>query len=117
KNVIFTVNKGDKIALISKDQVAVHSFFDILSGITKADDGKFTWGTTINSAYLPNENTEFFINQLNLMDWLRQFVPPSITDVDEVFLRGYLGRMLFSGDDVFKKTNVLSGGEKVRCML
>ncbi|MBK7340936.1 MAG: ATP-binding cassette domain-containing protein [Saprospiraceae bacterium] len=117
KNVIFTVNKGDKIALISKDQVAVHSFFDILSGISKADDGKFTWGTTINSAYLPNENTEFFINQLNLMDWLRQFVPPSITDVDEVFLRGYLGRMLFSGDDVFKKTNVLSGGEKVRCML
>ena len=117
KNVIFTVNKGDKIALISKDQVAVHSFFDILSGISKADDGKFTWGTTINSAYLPNENTEFFINQLNLMDWLRQFVPPSVTDVDEVFLRGYLGRMLFSGDDVFKKTNVLSGGEKVRCML
>jgi ATPase subunit of ABC transporter with duplicated ATPase domains len=75
-------------------------------------------GTTVTKAYLPNDNSEYFTGQqINLMDWLRQFVPPHVTDVDEPFLRGFLGKMLFSGDEVLKNTNVLSGGEKVRCML
>ncbi|WP_290713707.1 ATP-binding cassette domain-containing protein, partial [Flavihumibacter sp. CACIAM 22H1] len=75
------------------------------------------WGTTITSAYLPIENNEFFTNGLSLLEWLRQYVPAHVTDADEPFLRGFLGKMLFSGDDIMKKTNVLSGGEKVRCML
>lgn len=83
----------------------------------KADSGTFEWGTTITSAYLPNDNSEFFKDNLTLMDWLRQFVPKHITDVDEDFLRGFLGKMLFSGDETKKKTSVLSGGEKVRCMI
>jgi len=83
----------------------------------KADSGKFEWGTTITSAYLPNDNTEFFTGNLTLMDWLRQYVPGHYTDVDEDFLRGFLGKMLFSGDEIKKKTSVLSGGEKVRCMI
>ena len=83
----------------------------------KAHSGKFEWGTTITKAYLPLENSEFFQNNLTLLDWLRQFVPPNVTDADEPFLRGFLGKMLFSGDDIMKKTNVLSGGEKVRCMI
>ena len=80
------------------------------------DFGKYEWGTTVTSAYLPNDNTEFFTGSLNLMDWLRQFVPPNTKDVDEDFIRGFLGKMLFSGDEILKKINVLSGGEKVRCM-
>ena len=83
----------------------------------KANGGKFEWGTTITKAYLPLENSEFFQNNLTLIDWLRQFVPPNVTDADEPFLRGFLGKMLFSGDDIMKKTSVLSGGEKVRCMI
>jgi ATPase subunit of ABC transporter with duplicated ATPase domains len=82
-----------------------------------ADSGKYEWGTTITTAYLPNDNTEFFGGSLTLMDWLRQYVPPNTKDVDEDFLRGFLGKMLFSGDEIMKKTNVLSGGEKVRCMI
>jgi ATPase subunit of ABC transporter with duplicated ATPase domains len=83
-----------------------------------ADTGKREWGTTITTAYLPNDNTEYFEgSNLNLMDWLRQFVPDYVKDVDEDFLRGFLGKMLFSGDEILKKTSVLSGGEKVRCML
>ncbi|RYY56282.1 MAG: ATP-binding cassette domain-containing protein, partial [Chitinophagaceae bacterium] len=113
----FTVNKGDKIALLSRDPLAVTSFFNIITGNATADSGSFEWGTTVTHAYLPQENNEYFSSDLNLMDWLRQFVPPHVTDVDEPFLRGFLGKMLFSGDDVMKKTNVLSGGEKVRCML
>ena len=117
-NVTFSVNKGDKIALVSKDHLALTSFFDIINGEMAADYGKFEWGTTVTKAYLPNDNTPFFQQKdINLMDWLRQYVPPHVTDVDEPFLRGFLGKMLFSGDDVMKKTNVLSGGEKVRCML
>src|SRR5689334_10068187 len=116
-NVTFSVNKGDKIAFYSRDPLAVTSFFEIISGKTKADSGTFEWGTTVTTAYLPQENAEYFQNDLNLMDWLRQFVPSYITDVDEPFLRGFLGKMLFSGDDVLKRTKVLSGGEKVRCML
>lgn len=113
----FSVNKGDKIAFVSKDPLAVTAFFDIINGERKADHGKFEWGTTITKAYLPIENAEFFQNNLTLMEWLRQYVPPHVTDADEPFLRGFLGKMLFSGDDIMKKTSVLSGGEKVRCML
>lgn len=116
-NVTFTVNKGDKIALLSRDPLAVTNFFNIITGETMADSGMYEWGTTVTSAYLPQENSQFFTRELNLMDWLRQYVPPHVTDVDEPFLRGFLGKMLFSGDDVLKKTNVLSGGEKVRCMI
>jgi len=116
-NVTFTVNKGDKIALLSRDPLAVTSFFNIITADTIADSGSYEWGSTVTHAYLPQENAQFFNGELNLMDWLRQYVPPHVTDVDEPFLRGFLGKMLFSGDDVLKKTNVLSGGEKVRCML
>ena len=115
--VSFSVNKVDKIALLSRDPLAVTSFFEIINNHKKADKGQFEWGTTITSAYLPIENNEFFTDKLSLLDWLRQFVPPNVTDDDEPFLRGFLGKMLFSGDDIMKKTNVLSGGEKVRCML
>lgn len=115
--VNFSINKGDKIAFLSKDALAVTSFFEIITNQRKADKGMFEWGTTITSAYLPVENNEFFNNNLSLMDWLRQYVPPHVTDADEPFLRGFLGKMLFGGDDILKKTSVLSGGEKVRCML
>jgi len=117
-NVTFSVNKGDKIAFVSKDHLALTSFFDIINGEQAADGGKFEWGTTVSKAYLPNDNTKYFQGKdINLMDWLRQYVPPHVTDVDEPFLRGFLGKMLFSGDEVLKHTKVLSGGEKVRCML
>ncbi len=113
----FSINKGEKIAFFSKDPSAVTNFFEIINGNAKADSGKFEWGTTITKAYLPLENTEFFVNGLTLMGWLRQYVPQHVTDADEPFLRGFLGKMLFSGDDIMKKTEVLSGGEKVRCMI
>jgi ATPase subunit of ABC transporter with duplicated ATPase domains len=115
--VSFTVNKGDKIALLSQDPLAVTSFYNIVTGEVAADSGEYEWGTTITHAYLPQENARFFSGDMNLMDWLRQYVPDHVKDVDEPFLRGFLGKMLFSGEDVLKKTNVLSGGEKVRCML
>lgn len=113
----FSINKGEKIAFFSKDPSAVTAFFEIINGNMTADHGKFEWGTTITKAYLPVENAEFFGNGLTLMDWLRQYVPAHVTDADEPFLRGFLGKMLFSGDDIMKKTDVLSGGEKVRCMV
>jgi ATPase subunit of ABC transporter with duplicated ATPase domains len=116
-NVNFDVVKGQKIAFLSKDPVALTSFFEIINNRMKADSGSIEWGTTITTAYLPNDNSEFFTGKLSLIDWLRQFVPEHFTDVDEDFLRGFLGKMLFSGDEVNKKTNVLSGGEKVRCMI
>lgn len=115
--VSFAVNKGDKIAFLSKDPLAVTNFFEIINNNAQPDGGKFEWGTTITKAYLPLENNEFFKEGLGLMDWLRQYVPPHVTDADEPFLRGFLGKMLFTGDDIAKKTNVLSGGEKVRCMV
>ena len=117
--MLFSVNKGDKIAFFSKDHLALTSFFDIINGEQEADKGKIEWGTTITKAYLPNDNTKYFENKtISLMDWLRQYVPENTTEtVDEPFLRGFLGKMLFSGDEVSKKTGVLSGGEKVRCML
>ncbi len=115
--VSFSVNKGDKIAFLSKDPSAITSFFEIINGNMQADSGKFEWGTTVTKAYLPVEHNEFFTKGETLLDWLRQFVPAHVTDADEPFLRGFFGKMLFSGDDISKKTNVLSGGEKVRCMV
>jgi ATPase subunit of ABC transporter with duplicated ATPase domains len=114
----FDIQKGEKIAFISRDPMAMTSFFEILNGKMKASSGTYEWGTTVTTAYLPNDNSEYFEgSKLNLMDWLRQYVPPTTKDVDEDFLRGFLGKMLFSGDEILKKTNVLSGGEKVRCMI
>lgn len=116
-NVSFEVNKGDKIAFLSKNHVALTAFFEIINDYIKADSGSVEWGTTVTKAYLPNDNSRYFEEDLTLMDWLRQYVPPTVTDVDEPFLRGFLGKMLFGGDETNKKTTVLSGGEKVRCMV
>lgn len=116
-NVTFDVSKGQKIAFLSRDPVALTSFFEIINEKMEADSGMYEWGATITSAYLPNDNSEYFQDDLQLLDWLRQFVPPHFTDLDEDFLRGFFGKMLFSGDEIRKKTSVLSGGEKVRCMI
>ncbi len=115
--VTFSLNKGEKIAFLSRDPLAVTSFFEVITENQPIESGKIEWGTTITKAYLPVENNQFFTEGLTLMDWLRQYVPPHVTDADEPFIRGFLGKMLFSGDDISKKTNVLSGGEKVRCMV
>jgi ATPase subunit of ABC transporter with duplicated ATPase domains len=112
-NISFTVNKGDKIAFLSKESLAISAFFDILMGEKKADKGEFKWGVTTSQAYFPIDNSKFFDVDLNLVDWLRQFS----VEKDESFIRGFLGRMLFSGEESLKKAHVLSGGEKVRCML
>ena len=117
KDVTFSVSKNDKIAFLSKDALAITYFFEIINGMGQADSGTYEWGTTITKAYLPMEHNEDFVKPLTLMDWLRQFVPSHVTDADEPFIRGFLGKMLFSGDDVMKKSDVLSGGEKVRCMV
>jgi ATPase subunit of ABC transporter with duplicated ATPase domains len=114
----FDISKTDKVAFLSKDPLALTYFFEVINGKIAADSGEYTWGTTITPAYLPNDNKEFFIgSEYNLMDWLRQYVPPGTKDVDEDFIRGFLGKMLFTGEEIMKKTNVLSGGEKVRCMV
>ena len=113
RNVSFMLDKGDKVAIVSRDDRAASLLFDILFEQTKPATGQFTWGTTITPSYFPKENTEFFDTDLNLVDWLRQYS----TEKDESFIRGFLGRMLFSGEESLKKSNVLSGGEKVRCML
>ncbi len=115
RNLDFYVNKGDKIAFLSKDSLAITSLFKILVGELKADKGTFKFGQTITTAYLPNNNEAYFKSNDNLMDWLRQFADDE--NKDEVYIRGFLGKMLFSGEEVFKKCNVLSGGEKVRCMI
>lgn len=113
KDVSFQAMRKDKIAFLSKDGLAVSSFFDVLMGNKKATSGTFKWGVTISKDYLPNENSDYFDDpSLNLVDWLRQYS----TDKDETFVRSFLGRMLFSGEEVFKKCTVLSGGEKQRCM-
>ena len=114
KDLDFFVNKGDKIAFLSKDSLATTALFQILMGEMKADAGTFKFGQTITTAYLPNENEKYFKSNDNRIDWLRQF---SDGEKDEVYIRGFLGKMLFSGEEVFKKCNVLSGGEKVRCMV
>ncbi|MBT2559070.1 ATP-binding cassette domain-containing protein [Hymenobacter sp. ISL-91] len=113
RNVSFMLDKGDKVALVSRDDRAPSLLFDILFEQVKPATGTFAWGTTITPSYFPKENTEFFDTDLNLVDWLRQYS----TEKDESFIRGFLGRMLFSGEESLKKSNVLSGGEKVRCML
>ncbi|MCO5248631.1 MAG: ATP-binding cassette domain-containing protein [Chitinophagales bacterium] len=115
KDVTFTVNKGNKIAIISRDQLAVTKFLSVIAGKDKAyNSGNIEWGITITKSYVPNDNSEFFKDEsLNLIDWLRQFSE----NKDETFIRGFLGRMLFSGEETLKKCTVLSGGEKVRCML
>lgn len=114
-NVHFIMNKNDKIALLGSDQRVTDIFYQILSGELKQTEGTIEWGQTITSSYLPNENEEYFSGDQNmeLIDWLRQYSE----NKDEDFVRGFLGRMLFSGEEVFKKSSVLSGGEKVRCML
>jgi ATPase subunit of ABC transporter with duplicated ATPase domains len=113
KDVSFMLDKVDKVAILSKDQLAIRAFFSILMDESKADSGIIEWGQTITKAYLPNENASFFQGEYNLVDWLRQFSD----EKDETYIRGFLGKMLFSGEEVFKLSNVLSGGEKVRCML
>ncbi|HEY3403358.1 MAG TPA: ATP-binding cassette domain-containing protein [Ohtaekwangia sp.] len=115
KNLDVYVNKGDKIAVLSKESLAITSFFQILAGELKPDSGEFKFGQTITPAYLPSNNESFFQSDDNLIDWLRQFAEDE--NKDEVYVRGFLGKMLFSGEEVFKKCNVLSGGEKVRCMI
>lgn len=109
----FTVNKGDKIAFLSKDPLALTLFFKALGGEIVPDNGSINWGVTIQKAYLPNDNSSYFDTSSNLVDWLRQYSE----EKDETFIRGFLGRMLFSGEESLKSANVLSGGEKVRCML
>jgi ATPase subunit of ABC transporter with duplicated ATPase domains len=114
--VNINVNRGDKIAIISKNSKAITSFFEVLNGKLKADSGEIKFGTTITTAYLPNHNHEFFDNDLRLVDWLRQYAQTD-EEREEVHLRGFLGKMLFSGEEAMKSARVLSGGEKVRCML
>lgn len=114
KDLDLFVNKGDKIAFLSKDSLAITALFQTLMEEQQADAGEFKFGQTITTAYLPNENSEYFNTSDNLIDWLRQF---SEGEKDEVYIRGFLGKMLFSGEEVFKSASVLSGGEKVRCMI
>jgi ATPase subunit of ABC transporter with duplicated ATPase domains len=114
--VNFTINKGDKIAFISKNSVALTAFYEILNGRMKPDTGEFTFGTTISTAYIPNDNHEYFEDKISLIDWLRQYAHTD-EEKEEVYLRTFLGRMLFTGEEAMKTANVLSGGEKVRCMM
>jgi len=116
KDVHLNMAKGDKIVLFSKDSRATTAFYQILNGEQKADTGTFDWGITTNQAYLPAENHSFFENDLSLVDWLRQYAKTE-EERDEVFIRGFLGKMIFSGEEALKTSRVLSGGEKVRCML
>lgn len=114
-NISFTMNKDDKIALVGTNELAKTTLFKILMGEVEPDSGTFKWGVTTSQSYFPKDNSKYFENnELSLVDWLRQFSPQ---DESESFLRGFLGRMLFSGEEVLKKASVLSGGEKVRCML
>jgi ATPase subunit of ABC transporter with duplicated ATPase domains len=113
KDITFTMTKGDKIAILSKEHIAITSFFEILADEDQATSGTCTWGSTITKSYLPNENAKYFTEDQNLIDWLRQFSK----DKDETYVRGFLGKMLFTGEESLKKSNVLSGGEKVRCMV
>ncbi|WP_458106253.1 ABC-F family ATP-binding cassette domain-containing protein [Bacillus sp. PK5-004] len=114
-NVSFIMNREDKIAFLSRNELAVSTLFKILAGEMEPDSGSFKWGVTTSQAFFPKDNSEYFDgNDVDLVDWLRQYSP---NDQSESFLRGFLGRMLFSGEEVKKKASVLSGGEKVRCML
>ena len=113
KDVNFQIEKGDKVVFLSHDPRAMTAFFEIINGSRKADEGTYDWGQTITTAYLPLDNTSFFNNDLNLVDWLCQFS----NDSSEIYLKGFLGKMLFSGEEVLKRCSVLSGGEKMRCMI
>ncbi|MBR6311006.1 MAG: ATP-binding cassette domain-containing protein [Paludibacteraceae bacterium] len=113
KDVNLNIEKGDKVVFLSRDPRAMTAFFNIINDVDKADSGTFEWGVTITKAYLPLDNSSFFNCDLNLQDWLSQFS----TDTSESYIRGYLGRMLFAGEEIYKKVSVLSGGEKVRCMI
>lgn len=113
KDVNFQIEKWDKVAFLSHDPRAMTAFFEIINGKRKPDSGTYEWGQTITTAYLPLDNSEFFNTDLNLVDWLCQFSD----DSSEIYLKGFLGKMLFSGEDVLKKASVLSGGEKIRCMI
>ena len=113
KDVNFQIEKGDKVAFLSRDPRAMTALFEIINGNRKADEGTYDWGQTITTAYLPLDNSEFFNTDLNLVDWLCQFS----NDSSEIYLKGFLGKMLFSGEEVLKKASVLSGGEKMRCMI
>jgi len=116
-DININLNKGDKVAIISKNSKAITAFYEIVAGNGKADSGKFDWGVTTTQSYLPLDNSEYFQeSSLNLVDWLRQYAQTE-EEREEVFLRGFLGKMIFSGEEALKKSNVLSGGEKVRCML
>ena len=112
-DLTLTVKRGDKIAFIGRNRLAVTALFQVLSGELKADSGEYKWGVTTSQAYFPKDNSKYFDTDLPLIDWLRQFSK----EKDEGFIRGFLGRMLFSGEESLKKANILSGGEKVRCML
>jgi len=116
KDVHINLNKGDKVAILSKDSRAATTFYEIINGHIKADAGKYQWGVTTTQAYLPLENSSFFESNMSLVDWLRQWSKTE-EEREEVFVRGFLGKMLFSGDEALKTCKVLSGGEKVRCML
>ncbi|MBO6532028.1 MULTISPECIES: ABC-F family ATP-binding cassette domain-containing protein [Flavobacteriaceae] len=116
KDVNINLAKGDKVAILSKDSRATTAFYDIIAGKTKAANGKYQWGVTTTQSYLPADNSEFFQDDVNLVDWLRQWAKTE-EEREEVYLRGFLGKMLFSGEEALKKCTVLSGGEKVRCML
>ncbi|MBU2525586.1 MAG: ATP-binding cassette domain-containing protein [Bacteroidetes bacterium] len=116
KNLDLNLSKGDKVIVYSKDSRAATAFYEIISGNAKPDSGKFSWGITTSQAYLPLDNSAFFENKLSLVDWLRQWAQTE-EEREEVYLRGFLGKMLFSGEEALKTSNVLSGGEKVRCMI
>ena len=116
KNVDLNLAKDDKVVVYSKDSRATTAFYEILNNNLKPDSGSFQWGITTNQSYLPLDNEEFFTNDLSLVDWLRQYAKTE-EEREEVYLRGFLGKMLFSGEEALKKSSVLSGGEKVRCML
>ena len=113
RDVEFTVEKGDKIAFLSRDPRAMTALLEILTGNEKPDTGSFTWGVTITNAYLPLDNSAYFQTDMTLVEWLGQYS----ADTSETFLRGFLGKMLFSGEDIYKRVKVLSGGEKMRCMI
>ncbi len=112
-DVNFQIEKGDKVAFLSRDPRAMTALFEIIMGNRKADAGEYDWGQTITNAYLPLDNSSFFNTDMNLVDWLCQYSK----DSSEIYLKGFLGKMLFSGEDVLKKASVLSGGEKIRCMI
>ena len=116
KNIDINLNKGDKVVVYSKDSRATTAFYQILNGKEKADSGTFDWGVTTTQSYLPLDNSEFFNNKLSLVDWLRQWATTE-EEREEVHIRGFLGKMIFSGEEALKTSDVLSGGEKVRCML